>query len=89
MTDSTSQAAAKAWRERNSDFQNSWDDAGHSDEPTHAPPGIDEQEYASDTTAFSSLVFTPARITPDETGEQAYAIRQVHVYDPTLVDPDA
>jgi hypothetical protein len=83
------EAAAKAWRERNSNFQNSWNDTGLSDEPTHAPPSIDEQEYAADTTAFAGLIFATGRITPDETGEQAHAMRQVHVYDPTLVDPDA
>ena len=88
MSSSDAQAAAKAWRNRNSDFQNSWNETGLSDEPTHAPPAITEEEYAAETTAFAGLVFPLGRITPDAAGEEAHAIKHVHVWDPTLEEPE-
>lgn len=83
MTLSDDWAAAKAWRGRNGDGFNTFEK-----EQTQAPPAFDLTEYDQDSAAFAGLSFPAGRITPDDDGEQAHAIRHVHVYDPALVESE-
>ena len=70
-------AQRKAWAQRNSDGRNTFEG-----ERTHSPPTFDSEDAA--------LPPTPATDSPDTTsGYDRRAIRQTHVFDPALVDPDA
>jgi hypothetical protein len=75
--DSDTRAQRKAWRQRNSDGRNTFEG-----EKTQSPPTWD---YVEDT-----LPPTATTDSPDTTsGYDRRAIREVHVFDPALVDPDA
>jgi hypothetical protein len=75
--------ARKAWRLRNSDGLHTWGDEYGRRERLQSPPAFDLEEH--------TLPTSPHQLTePDaDSGHDARAIRHVHIWDPSLEDPDA
>lgn len=72
--------ALKRWQQRNSDGKFSMGDEYGQGREMQAPPAFQEEEYA--------LPDGTVRADTPEDAEEARAIRQVHVFDPLVVDPE-
>jgi hypothetical protein len=88
MTSSADDAAAKAWRMRNSDGNRGWDEVGNL-VATQPPPSFDltDEDLPDMQERLPASVDTSTGVA--DTDHLGRAVVHEHVWDTGLVDPDA